>query len=48
MTFAQRVLDSIKYGATVYKSVFLIFEYLVYSPDFTVNSYYIIHAYEDN
>lgn len=48
MTFTQRVLDSIKYGATVYKSVFLDFEYLIYSPDFTVNPYYIIHAYEDN
>jgi len=48
MDFKQRVHNSIIAGATIFKSVFLDFEYLVYSPKFNKNKYYIISANEDN
>jgi hypothetical protein len=48
MDFKQRVQNSIIAGAIIYKSVFLDFEYLIYSPGFVENPYYIISANEDN
>ena len=48
MDFKQRVKNSLILGAGVYKSVLLDFEYLIYSPGFIQNPYYIISANEDN
>jgi len=48
VTFKKRVFEAIKNGAAVYKSVFIDFEYLVFSSDFKNKPYYIISAEEDN
>ena len=48
MDFKQRVHREIISGAAIYKSEFLDFEYLIYSPEFIHNPYYIISANKDN
>jgi len=48
MDFKQRVHEEIIKGAAIYKSVFIDYEYLIYSSDFKKKPYYIISAAEDN
>ena len=48
MTFKERVHKSIIDGASVYKAVFIEFEYLIYSDGFKNKPYYTISASEDN
>jgi hypothetical protein len=48
MIFKQRVCNDLKQCAAVYKSVFLEYDYLIYSEGFTKKPYYIITANRDN
>jgi len=48
MEFKTRVRNSIIAGASIYKEVFVNYDYLVYSSGFTNKTYYIISAAEDN
>jgi hypothetical protein len=48
MTFKNRVHNALINGALVYKSVFVDYDYLIYSKDFKNKPYYIISANEDN
>jgi len=48
MDFKERVRDSIVAYSVLYKEIFLDYEYLLYSPDFVHNPYYIVSANEDN
>ena len=48
MDFKQRVRNSIVDGAAIYKAVFLDYEYLIYSPEFSNRPYYIVSANADN
>ena len=48
MDFKQRVHGAIISGAAIYKSVFIDYEYLIYSSGFKKKPYYIISAAEDN
>ena len=48
MDFKERARKSIISGAAVYKSVFVDYEYLIYSADFKNRDYYIITAEESN
>ena len=48
MTFKERVHREIIAGATIYKKVFIDYEYLIHSKYFTNKPYYIISADKDN
>lgn len=48
MEFIERVRNSIILGASVYKAVFVDYDYLIYSSAFKNEPYYIICAQEDN
>ncbi len=47
-SFKQKVLFSIFNGVQVYKSVFLDYEYQIFSSSFKMNKYYIISANKSN
>ena len=48
LNFIERVREGIIGFASVYKSVFLDYEHLIYSKDFKKNPYYIIGGNKDN
>ena len=48
MDFKERVCNELIICAAIYKSIFIDYDYLIYSSDFTKESYYIISAYEEN
>ena len=47
-SFKQSVRGKLMSCAAIYKSVFIDYEYLIYSDGFTMNPFYIIDAHEDN
>jgi hypothetical protein len=48
VSFKQRVLTELIHGASLYKMVFMDYDYLIYSPDFSLEPYYIIQAINGN
>ena len=48
MSFKERVHRELLAGAAIYKSVFVDYEYLIFSEGFKNKPYYIISAAEDN
>jgi len=48
ISFKERVRNELIQYASIYKSVFLDYDYLVYSKDFTKQFYYIIMGHETN
>lgn len=47
-SYKQSVCEKLINSAAIYKSVFMDFEYLIYSTAFTIEPYYIISAIEGN
>jgi hypothetical protein len=48
MDFKQRVTGELSNCAAIYKSVFMDYDYLIYSGQFIREPYYILNAHEDN
>lgn len=48
ISFKQRVATTVCQHSAIFKSVFIDYEYLVCSPAFVQNPYYIVTAYADN
>ena len=43
ISYKQRVCEKLTISASIYKSVFIDFDYLIYSDKFVLNPYYIIN-----
>jgi hypothetical protein len=48
MDFKQRVHNDLIQSARIYKSVFMDYDYLIFSEEFIYENYYVVKAHEDN